>query len=179
MDGYWNPFPKIRYTERPDSASAMLMEGSVIVLCDNYPAAMILPTSIFDFLQDTDDFYFPPLIGGYLKAVRTATYLLSLFLTPVWYLLLKNPGWIPPAFDFIRLTDPPTVPLLFQLLLLEFSIDGLKLASLNTPDSLTNSLSVIGGLLIGDFAIHVGWLSGGDDPVYGVCGDRQFHPAEL
>lgn len=159
VDGYWNPFPKIRYTERPDSASAMLMEGSVIVLCDNYPAAMILPTSIFDFLQDTDDFYFPPLIGGYLKAVRTATYLLSLFLTPVWYLLLKNPGWIPPAFDFIRLTDPPTVPLLFQLLLLEFSIDGLKLASLNTPDSLTNSLSVIGGLLIGDFAIHVGWLS--------------------
>lgn len=100
VDGYWNPFPKIRYTERPDSASAMLMEGSVIVLCDNYPAAMILPTSIFDFLQDTDDFYFPPLIGGYLKAVRTATYLLSLFLTPVWYLLLKNPGWIPPAFRF-------------------------------------------------------------------------------
>ena len=42
-----NPFPKIRYTERPDAASAMLMEGSVILMCDNTPSAMILPTSIF------------------------------------------------------------------------------------------------------------------------------------
>ena len=75
---WYNPFPKVRYTERPDSASAMLLEGSVIVLCDNSPAAMILPTSIFDFLQDTDDFSFPPMVGGYLKIVRSSVYILSL-----------------------------------------------------------------------------------------------------
>ena len=49
---WFNPFPKIRTTERPDCAAAHLAEGSVILLCDTSPQAMILPTGIFDFLQD-------------------------------------------------------------------------------------------------------------------------------
>ena len=57
--GWHNPFPKVRCTERPDAACASILEGSIIVLCDNSPEALILPTSIFDFLQDTDDYYFP------------------------------------------------------------------------------------------------------------------------
>ena len=75
-----NPFPKIRYTERPDAASAMLMEGSVILMCDNTPSAMILPTSIFDFLQESDDYYFPPTVGTYLRLVRLITLLGSILL---------------------------------------------------------------------------------------------------
>ena len=60
---WYNPFPKIRSTERPDVAAAQLVEGSVLILCDTSPQVMILPTSIFDFLQETDDFYFPPVTG--------------------------------------------------------------------------------------------------------------------
>lgn len=41
---WWNPFPKVRYTERPDAATACVMEGNILVLVDNSPAAMILPT---------------------------------------------------------------------------------------------------------------------------------------
>ena len=52
---WYNPFPKIRSTERPDAAAASVLEGSVVVICDNTPEVMILPTSIFDFLQETDD----------------------------------------------------------------------------------------------------------------------------
>lgn len=161
VKGYWNPFPKIRYTERPDTACATIMEGGVILLCDNYPSAMLLPTSIFDFMQDTDDYYFPPLIGGYLKIIRMGTYLLSIFFTPLWYLFLLHPDWLPSGIAFLGTggTKEAALPILAQLFLLEFAIDGLKLASLNTPDSLTNSLSVIGGLLIGDYAVSVGWLS--------------------
>lgn len=156
---WYNPFPKVRYTERPDSASAMLLEGSVIVLCDNSPAAMILPTSIFDFLQDTDDFSFPPMVGGYLKIVRSSVYILSLIATPLWYLLVKNPGYLPAALQFIGQKGESTVPILLQLLLVEFGIDGLKLASLNTPESLNSSLGIIGGLILGEMAITVGWLA--------------------
>ena len=57
--GWYNPFPKIRYTERPDAASACVMEGSILILVDNTPSVMILPTSIFDFFQESNDFYFP------------------------------------------------------------------------------------------------------------------------
>jgi len=156
---WYNPFPKVRYTERPDSAAAMLLEGSVIILCDNNPAAMILPTSIFDFLQDTDDFSFPPMVGGYLKIVRSGVYVLSLIATPLWYLLLKNPDYLPQLFYFFGEKGESTVPILLQLLLVEFGIDGLKLASLNTPEALNSSLGIIGGLILGEMAIKVGWLS--------------------
>ncbi|MBQ7355705.1 MAG: spore germination protein [Clostridia bacterium] len=155
---WYNPFPKFRYTERPDAAAAMLLEGSVLILCDASPQLMVLPVGIFDFVQETDDFYFPPLLGTYLRFVRGVIFLLSLFLTPLWYLLIKNPDWIPDWLAFIKLSEPPVFPILLQLLLVEFTIDGLKLASLNTPNMLGNSLSVVAGLILGDFAIQVGWL---------------------
>ena len=81
---WYNPFPKIRYTERPDTAAAQLLEGSVLILCDNSPEAMILPTSIFDFMQETNDFYFPPFTGSYVRVVRHCVFWLTLFLIPTW-----------------------------------------------------------------------------------------------
>ena len=155
---WYNPFPKVRYTERPDSASAMLLEGSVLIICDNSPQAMLLPTSIFDFLQESDDFYFPPLVGTYLRLVRLLVSLVTMFLTPVWYLLLQYIDVLPPWLQFIDVDSPVPIPLIVQLLIVEVTVDGLKLASLNTPSSLSNSLSVVGGLILGDFAVQVGWL---------------------
>ena len=118
----------------------------------------MLPTAIFDFLQETNDFYMPPLTGGYLRAVRTVVFFLTLFLTPVWYLLLRYPAVVPDWLTFIIPEDGGKLPILVQLLLVEFLIDGLRLASMNTPDMLSNSLSVVGGLILGDFAVSIGWL---------------------
>lgn len=154
----WNPFPRFRYTERPDAAAASLCEGSILLLCDNSPQAMILPVSIFSFLQETNDFYMPPFTGTYLRLVRFGTFLLSIYLVPVWYALVFHTQDLPPWLDFITLSEPATVPVLFQLLLIELAIDGLKIASMNTPNALANSLSVIGGLILGEFAVNVGWF---------------------
>ncbi len=158
--GWFNPFPKIRTTERPDTASAQLLEGSVIVLCDTSPQAMILPTSIFDYLEETDDFYFPPLTGTYLRLIRTAILLLSVVITPLWYLSIEYADILPAALSFLVPDEPGALPIIFQLFLVEFAIDGLKIASMNTPDILSNSLSVVGALILGDFAVEVGWLCG-------------------
>lgn len=155
---WYNPFPKVRCTERPDAAAAMVLEGSVILLCDNSPEAMIFPTSLFDFLQETDDFYFPPLTGTYLRLLRHGIFWLTMLLTPLWYLLLRHSETLPLWLQFVIPKEPGALPILFQLFLTEFALDGLKLASLNTPDVLANSLSVVGGLLLGDFAVTVGWL---------------------
>ena len=155
---WYNPFPKIRYTERPDTAAAQLMEGSVLVVCDTSPQVMILPTSIFDFMQETNDFYFPPLTGTYIRVVRHVVFWLTLFLTPTWYLLIRHPEFIPTWLSFILPTETGRIPILAQLFLVEFMIDGLRMASLNTPSMLSNSLSVVGGLILGDFAVQIGWL---------------------
>ncbi len=158
--GWYNPFPKIRTTERPDAAAAQLLEGSIIVLCDTSPLAMILPTSIFDYLEETGDFYFPPLTGTYLRLVRVLILLLSVVITPLWYLSIEYSDILPPVLSFLVPDDSGALPIILQLLLVELAIDGLKIASMNTPDILSNSLSVVGALILGDFAVDVGWLCG-------------------
>ncbi len=155
---WYNPFPKIRYTERPDSAAAQLLEGSVIIICDNSPEAMVLPTSIFDFMQETNDFYFSPLTGTYIRVLRHVVFWLTLFLIPTWLLLVNNPEIVPPWLAFVLPKDRGRLPIVAQIIIAEFIIDGLKMASLNTPNMLSNSLSVVGGLILGDFAVSIGWL---------------------
>lgn len=157
--GWWNPFPKIRTTERPDTASAQLIEGSVLVICDTSPQVMILPTSIFHYLEQTDDYYFPPLTGTYLRIVRTLILIASVVATPLWYLYLEYSEFLPDALSFLIPDNPGALPIILQLLLVEVAIDGLKIASMNTPDMLSNSLSIVGALILGDFAVTVGWLS--------------------
>ena len=155
---WYNPFPKIRYTERPDAAAAQLLEGSVLIICDNSPEVMVLPSTIFDFLQETNDFYFPPLTGTYIRLVRHLVFWATLFLVPVWFLLIQNPEWIPSWLSFIVPRETGRIPIFVQLMLMEFMIDGLRLASMNTPSMLSNSLAIVGGLILGDFAVSIGWL---------------------
>ena len=119
---WYNPFPKFKFTERPDTASACLLEGKVVILVDNSPSAMILPTSVF-------------------------------------LLFMQNPNWLPKVFAFVAVKDTVNIPLIYQLLMLEVAIDGLRLAALNTPSMLSTPLSVIAGLVMGEFSVESGWFN--------------------
>lgn len=156
---WYNPFPKFKYSERPDTTAAQILEGDVCVLVDNSPSAMLLPVNFFDVAEDANDYYFPPVTGTYLRFIRYITLIVSLFLTPVWLLLMKNEYLIPTWLDFIKLSEPPNVPLFVQLIILELAIDGIRLASLNTPTMLTTTLSLMGAIVVGDFAVQTGWFS--------------------
>ena len=155
---WYNPFPKVRYTERPDAATACVMEGNIVLLVDNSPSVMLLPTHFLDFMEEANDYYFPPLVGTYLRYLRIAVMLLSLLITPLWYLLVKDPAQAPEFLRFVAPEEEGSVPLLVQMLLLEFVVDLLKLASLNTPDALSSSFSMLGALILGEFAVQARWL---------------------
>lgn len=156
---WYNPFPKIRYTERPDAAAATVLEGDIVILVDNSPSAMLLPTTLFHFMQEANDFYFPPLVGTYLRTLRIVVMMLSLLITPVWYFLVKEAGRLPEWLAFMAAPEPCRIPLFWQLIVVEFLIDLLKLASLNTPDSLSNSFAMLGALILGDFAVQAEWMT--------------------
>jgi stage V sporulation protein AF len=154
-----NPFPKVRYTERPDIAAAQLMEGKIVIIVDNSPSVMIVPTSFFDFLQVVNDYYMPVLTGNYLRMIRNVVLLVNLFLTPVYVLLSNNPHWLPDKLNFLLIEEEFAIPIVLQFLILEIAIDGLNQASLSTPDVLGTSLSLIGGLILGEYAVKTGWLT--------------------
>ena len=156
---WYNPFPKFKYTERPDAAAAQVLEGNIVILVDNSPSAMILPVTIFDVLEEADDYYFPPITGTYLRVTRFLIAILTYVLTPTFLLLVNNEGWIPDSFSFIMLKEEPNIPLIWQFLILELAIDGLKLAAVNTPNMLSTPLSVMAALVLGEFSVKSGWYS--------------------
>ena len=156
---WYNPFPKFKFTERPDTAAACLLEGKVVILVDNSPSAMILPTSIYDMIEEANDYYFPTLTSVYLKVSRGLINLMTIFLTPVFLLFMQNLNWLPQVFAFVAVKDTVNIPLIWQLLLLEVAIDGLRLAALNTPSMLSTPLSVIAGLVMGEFSVASGWFN--------------------
>ena len=133
---HWlNPFPKYKYTERPDTAASAILEGSVVLLVDNSPSAIILPTTLFELTEEANDYYLPPVTGTYLRLSRLLVNITALVLTPTWLLFLQYPQWLPDA------------------------IDGMKLAAMNTPEMLSTPLSVIAGIVLGDFASQSGWFN--------------------
>ena len=156
---WFNPFPKFKFSERPDTAAASILEGNIVVLVDTSPSAMILPSSVFDIIEEADDYYFPPITVTYLRLTRMIISTLSLLVTPTWLLLMEYPSMIPSWLEFIQLSDPLNVPLIWQLLILEFAIDGLRLAAVNTPNMLTTPLSVIAGIVLGEYAVKSGWFN--------------------
>ena len=157
---HWiNPFPKYKYTERPDTAAAAILEGSIVLLTDNSPSAIILPATLFELTEEANDYYLPPVTGTYLRLSRLLVNITALVLTPTWLLFLHYPQWLPQSLSFILVKDEIHVPILLQLLLLEFAIDGMKLAAMNTPEMLSTPLSVIAGIVLGDFASQSGWFN--------------------
>ncbi len=156
---WYNPFPKFKYTERPDAAAAQVLEGNIVLLVDNSPSAMILPTTVFDVTEEADDYYFPPITGTYLRLTRFIIALFTYLITPTFLLFMLNPQWIPEGFSFILLEKEENIPLIWQFLLLELAIDGLKLAAVNTPNMLSTPLSVLAALVLGEFSVNSGWFN--------------------
>lgn len=160
LPGKWmNPFPKFRYTERPDTAAAQVLEGNIIILVDNSPQAMIIPVSVWDLMEEADDYYFPPVTGTYLRWSRIIITIANYFITPLFLLMIQNPEWIPKGFEFIMLKETANIPVIIQFLILELAIDGLRLAAVNTPNMLSTPLSVTAALVLGEFSVNSGWFS--------------------
>ena len=156
---WYNPFPKFKYTERPDTAAAQVLEGNIVILVDNSPSAMILPTSIFDVIEEADDYYFPPITGTYLRLTRLLITLFTYFMTPTFLLMMNHVDWVPESFSFVLLREEPNIPLIWQFLILEVASDGLKLAAVNTPNMLSTPLSVLAALVLGEFSVNSGWFN--------------------
>ncbi|WP_099467531.1 spore germination protein [Konateibacter massiliensis] len=156
---WYNPFPKYKFSERPDTAAACILEGNIVILVDNSPSAMITPSSVFDIIEEADDYYFPPVTGSYLRLTKFLVNFVSLALTPVWLLLMQNSVLVPDWLHFIMIQETVNVPLIFQFFILEIAIDGLHLAAVNTPTMLSTPLSIMAALVMGDLSVSSGWFN--------------------
>jgi stage V sporulation protein AF len=151
-----NPFPLVRYTERPDVAAIHLLEGHVLIYVDTSPSVMITPTTYFHHVQHAEEYRQTPVVGAYLRWVRFFGIFASVFLLPVWLLLAMHPSMIPESLDFIGIKKKGSIPLLAQFFLAELGLDLMRMAAIHTPQPLTIAMGLLAAILVGEVAIKVG-----------------------
>lgn len=156
---HYNPYPLVRYTERPDTAAAHLFEGHVIIIVDGSPSVIITPTTFWHHLQHAEEYRQKPIIGIALRLVRFTAVWASLFLLPLWLLFAMNPEMVPKGLEYIGPNETGQVPLLAQFIIAEVGIEMLRMAAIHTPSALATALGLVAALLIGDVAIQVGLFS--------------------
>lgn len=152
----WNPFPLVRYTERPDVAAQHLMEGHVLIITDTSPSVIITPTTLFHHVQHAEEYRQTPFIGAFLRWTRFTGMLASVFLVPMWLLFSMEKELLPPFIDFIGPNKTTNIPLFLQIVFAEIGIDILRLAAIHTPSALSTAMGLIAAVLIGQIAIDVG-----------------------
>jgi stage V sporulation protein AF len=152
----WNPYPQVRYTERPDVVATHLLEGHVAVMVDTSPSVMILPATFFHFVQHAEEYRQTPFMGTYLRWVRFIGIGASLFLLPMWYLMVKHPEFKPAFLDFIGPQKQGKLPILLQFVFAEIGVDLMRMAAVHTPTPLATAMGLIAAILIGDIAVQSG-----------------------
>ncbi|AVQ99285.1 spore germination protein XA [Oceanobacillus picturae] len=159
IDRKWNPYPLVRYTERPDVAANHLLEGHVLILVDTSPSAIILPTTFFHHLQHAEEYRQAPAIGTFVRWIRFLAILASMYLLPLWLLFVLDPTILPKALAFIGPNEEGNIPITIQIVMAVIGIEFLRMAAIHTPTPLSTSMGLIAAVLIGQIAIDVGMFS--------------------
>lgn len=155
-------FPTANITERPDTVSQALLEGKIVILVDNTPYALILPTFFIDFFHSPDDYYQKAINVSFIRIIRFIAFIISIFL-PAYYISIttQNPESISlsllTSFSHQRLGVP--FPGFIEALIMIICFEILRESDARIPSKMGSSVSILGGLVLGDAAVSAGIVS--------------------
>jgi len=152
----WHPYPLVRYSERPDVVSSHLLEGRIVIMVDTSPSVMIMPSTFLDLCQHAEENRQTPFMGTYLRWIRFIGIFASMFLLPLWMLLVVHPELKPAGLDIIGPHENAKIPIILQFMIVEFGVDLLRLAAVHTPTPLASAMGLIAAILVGDIAVKTG-----------------------
>ncbi|MBR3693034.1 MAG: spore germination protein [Erysipelotrichales bacterium] len=153
----FNPYPFVRYTERVDIASIHLLQGKIIVVIDNSPSVIILPTTFFEQCKAIEEYTQTNWIGTWLVLLRFSGILASLYLLPIWAILvaLEFQG-----VPFLHIPTVDSVPMFgLRLLICDLVVEVLRLAMIHSPVLLTGVIGIIAAFLLGQMSIDLGYFT--------------------
>ena len=161
-DTWYSPFPQVQTTCRPDRASMAVMEGRAVILCDNSPVALIVPTDYNSLLKTGDDYFNKFQITSLERIIRYVASFLAWTL-PAFYLAVTDfhtqilPTSLLLSFAAARQGVP--FPAVVEVLLMEFSFELLREAGVRLPGPMGNTIGIVGGLIIGQAAVEANLVS--------------------
>ncbi|MDD6879563.1 MAG: spore germination protein [bacterium] len=155
-------FPTVIITERPDTTTQALLEGKVAIIVDNSPYSLIIPTFFIDFFHVPDDYYQKPFNITFTRIIRLISFVISVF-APAYYISVTthNPESIPKTlltnFSSQRLGVP--FPGFIEALIMIICFEILRESDARTPSKMGTSVSILGGLILGEAAVSAGIVS--------------------
>lgn len=156
---WYHPLPSILLTERPDLACSYLSEGHILIIVDNSPIVLILPCTVFQFTQSPEDYYKSPLVGSYFRLVRFFCIPVSLFLMPLFLLICAYYPQLSEEWQLLSTENLTPHRIIFYVFAVEFLLDLFRYSASLNSGRFSGSLSIVGGLLIGDIAVSLNWAS--------------------
>lgn len=145
--------------ERPDTFAAKLYEGRVGILVDGTPFALIVPHLFIESFQTLDDYIQKPFYAFFIRMVRLAAYLITLFLPGAYVAVASyNPEMLPSSLILNLAAAEQTAPfsLMVECLFIHFMYEILREAGIRLPRPIGHALGVVGGLVIGDITVSAG-----------------------
>ena len=159
---WYSPFPQFQTTQRPDRAAMSILEGRVVVLSENSPVALILPTDYNSFIRTSDDYYNRFEIATFGRILRYLASFFSMTL-PGFYLAVTNfhTQILPTTllFAFAKARQGVPFPAVVEVLLMELSFELLREAGVRLPGAMGNTIGIVGGLIIGQAAVEANLVS--------------------
>lgn len=161
-DNHWTPFPLIQNTERPDKATANLLEGKVIIIVDGTPFVLIAPAVFTQFYQSPEDYYERILIGTLIRGIRIISMGMALLL-PSLYIAFSSfhPEMIPSRLVVAMAAGRSTVPFpsIVEAFMMEVTMEILREASVRLPGPIGPTIGIVGALVVGQAAVQAGIVS--------------------
>ena len=151
----YHPFPFVRYCERPDIVATQIMKGYIAIIVDTSSSVILLPVTLFELLEHVEEHRQNPIVGSLLRLIRLFGVMISVYLIPIWLVIIKTP-----ELEWYILKNPTKNldygDIVLQIIILEFAIELLRVATIHTPSALSNSISLVSALLLGEIAVGIG-----------------------
>lgn len=155
-------FPTIITTERPDLVVTALLKGKVVIMCDNDPFALILPSTLNDFFITTEDNFSKSINVSFTRIIRYLSFFISL-LTPALYIAITtyNQEIIPTELMINIASQRESVPFsaFIEAAIMIFAFEILRESDLKIPSFASSAISIVGALILGEAAVNAGIVS--------------------
>lgn len=161
-DSWFSPFPQYQTTERPDRASKEILNGKVVLLCDNSPSALVLPGVFNSFMESSEDWYNRFEMASFLRALRYVALAAATLLPGLYLAVIRFHTQILPTnmiLSFAQAREGVPFSSIAELVLLELSFELIREAGVRIPGALGNAMGIVGGLIVGSAAVEANLVS--------------------
>ncbi|HIW32187.1 MAG TPA: spore germination protein [Candidatus Paenibacillus intestinavium] len=161
-DSTASPFPQMLNTERPDRVEANLMEGKIAIFADGSPTVLLIPSTFFAFYQSPDDYNSRVYVGSFIRMIRLFSFGVAVTLPAIYIAVIGfHFGVMPPqlAITVKGSIDNIPYPPLVEAFIMELTIELIREAGIRLPTAIGTTISIVGGLVIGDAIVKAGLVS--------------------